>query len=158
MRIGASILLLAARSAIPIVACAPTRPVERPTPAPGAIQTCANQSEAKLSGVSAATAETIAARYARTVAAYNTVTFQSVCVAPLSDDNAYSGAGPGLGEPLDARVWNFRFGGLFGAASCGPPPVSPRPTCPPPQPALQVLLDLRTGSFVEMGTPPEEGG
>ena len=156
MRVGASIPLLAALCAIPLVACAPTRAVERRTPTPGAIQNCADQSEANPSGISAATAQTIAARYARTVAAYNTVTFQSVCVAPLRD--AYPGAGPGLGEPLDALVWNFRFGGLFGAASCGPPLVSPRPTCPPPQPALQVLLDLRTGSFVEMGTPPEEGG
>jgi len=149
-------LLLAAAAGLCAVGCDSAQPVTHTTASPTAVVSCSSPSKVKVVGVSEQTAQRLAAQQARVVAAGNSVTFSSVCVTTLHD--ASPGVGPGVGESLDALVWNFRFRGLFGSVSCGPALMTPQPTCPPPQPLLQVLLDSRSAAFVEMGTPPELAG
>ena len=103
-------------------------------------------------GISETAAQAIAAHQANTISAFP-VTYLHLCVGRLHGTDP--GAGPGLGEPLNAWVWQFFFSGRFYPPSCGPAPLpgqSPHP-CPAPQTTIQVVLDYMSGKFVEMGTP-----
>ena len=135
------------------VACgAQSSPIGSSSPHVLVVRSCSSSQTAAAGPLTEPEAERTAARQASTISG-SPVTLVSVCVAKLRD--ALPGIGPGAGEPVSALVWNFRFRGEFGAGSCaGYEVASPPRTCPPAQPLLQVILDFRSGSFVEMGTPP----
>ncbi len=52
----------------------------------------------------------------------------------------------------DAWVWVFTARGTFSFASCGGPTASPYP-CPSPAGTARVIVDFRTGAFVEADVP-----
>jgi hypothetical protein len=62
-------------------------------------------------------------------------------------------AGGGLVSSADTPVWAVAVVGSF-PLSCGPaPPPSVTKVCPPPQTTELVLIDARTGAFVQATTP-----
>ena len=52
----------------------------------------------------------------------------------------------------DTWVWVFTARGTFSFASCGGPTASPRP-CPSPATTARVIVDFRTGAFIEADVP-----
>jgi len=57
-------------------------------------------------------------------------------------------AGGGSFVDADTPVWAVLLSGSFGFPSCGPPTATPHP-CPAPATSELVLIDARTGAFIE---------
>jgi hypothetical protein len=64
------------------------------------------------------------------------------------------GAEAGGGSIVDATtpVWAVRLSGSFQPPSCGPMTATPHP-CPSPATSALILIDARTGAFIQ-GTMP----
>ena len=64
------------------------------------------------------------------------------------------GAEAGGGQVVDGNtaVWAVLLSGTFGPPSCGPMTATPHP-CPSPATTALVLIDARTGAFIQAAMP-----
>ena len=74
----------------------------------------------------------------------------TIPVTVVSTTLSTFGAEPDGGPIVDAAtpVWAVLLSGSFGFPSCGPMTVTPHP-CPSPATSELVLIDARTGAFIE---------
>lgn len=61
-------------------------------------------------------------------------------------------AGGGLMVDASTPVWAVRLSGSFQPPSCGPVTASPHP-CPAPATSALILIDARTGAFIQARMP-----
>ena len=64
--------------------------------------------------------------------------------------STYEAANAGGGSIVDAStpVWAVRLSGTFQPPSCGPMTATPHP-CPSPATSALILIDARTGAFIQ---------
>jgi hypothetical protein len=74
----------------------------------------------------------------------------TIPVTVLSTTLSTYGAEAGGGSMVDAStpVWAVRLSGSFQWPSCGPMTATPHP-CPSPATSELILIDARTGAFIE---------
>ncbi len=119
-----------------------------PTPTPPASSVASNLPSAGRSATPTPISENVATAAAIEHAG------SSIPVTVLSATLSTYGAESQNSSIVDATtpVWAVRLSGSFYPASCGPMTATPHP-CPSPAPTALVLIDARTGAFIQAEMP-----
>jgi hypothetical protein len=108
---------------------------------------CARQTPS-LSPVSAPSPSTVSAQAAALTAISNASSTIPVTVVSTTLSTYGAEAPGGSMVAANTLIWAGRLSGSFQWPSCGPMTASPHP-CPSPATSELVLVDARTGAFVE---------